>query len=154
MKGRRAVAGNGQHTLPKFGQRPREHGGLPPSRASPRTRGSRSFVLTDFWSGSNRILKEDRSKLRVIALCATQHRPVVPNRARPGKNYGSIGSMPKIALKSVQEQLTYWQSERVAAIRAGDAERITRCERFIEQCRHVLVALNEAAKHVPKNDSK
>ena len=54
------------------------------------------------------------------------------------------GYMTEDALQAVQEQLKYWQDECEAARRAGDFERLARCERFISQCEIVISALQDS----------
>jgi hypothetical protein len=69
--------------------------------------------------------------------------------ARRGMELWHHHFMPtKSALEAIQEQLKYWEDECALAHRNEDAQRIARCERFIQQCKLVIAALNDAAQGV------
>jgi hypothetical protein len=46
----------------------------------------------------------------------------------------------------LREQLRHWQSECELAKRAGDAERVARCERSVEQCEAAIQRLKTAER--------
>jgi hypothetical protein len=62
--------------------------------------------------------------------------------------------MIKTALEAALEQVKYWDAEYVVAHVTGASQRAVQCKRFIEQCKLVIAALEDAAKYVPKKDSK
>jgi hypothetical protein len=55
------------------------------------------------------------------------------------------------ALKTVENQLAYWQQEREIAYRNDDVDRIGRCDKFIAQCELVVAALREADSNRARN---
>lgn len=54
------------------------------------------------------------------------------------------GTSEGMPLEAMHEQLRYWENECEIAQKAGNAERVDRCVRYIAQCEMVIAALESA----------